>query len=70
MSLLRQQFAVSGMTCSHCERAVTAEVGRLAGVVSVAVDPAAGTVIIECTRWLDYSEVAAAIGDAGYEMAA
>jgi copper chaperone len=68
MNLPRQQFAVIGMTCSHCELAVTAEVGRLTGVVNVSVDAAAGTVTIECTRWLSYSEVAAAIDDAGYEM--
>jgi copper chaperone len=70
MSLPRQQFAVSGMSCSHCQHAVTAEVSRLAGVMNVAVDIAAGTVTIECTRWLDYSEVSDAIDDAGYEMAA
>ncbi len=70
MSLPRQQFTVSGMTCSHCELAVTTEVGRLTGVVSVAVDVPHGTVTVECPRWLDYSEVAAAIDDAGYEMAA
>jgi copper chaperone CopZ len=70
MSLPHQQFAVVGMTCSHCELAVTVEVSRLAGVVNVAVDAAAGTVSVECTRWLDYSEVAAAIDDAGYELAA
>jgi copper chaperone CopZ len=70
MNLPLQQFAVYGMTCSHCERAVTAEVSRLVGVVNVAVDAAAGTVAIECTRWLDHSEVAAAIDEAGYEMAA
>jgi copper chaperone CopZ len=70
MSLPRQQFAVSGMTCRHCELAVEAEVSLLTGVMNVAVNAAAGTVTIECTRWLDHSEVAAAIDDAGYEMAA
>jgi copper chaperone len=70
MTLPRQQFAVTGMTCSHCERAVTVEVSRLEGVVSVAVDVSAGTVTIECARWLSYSEVASAIDEAGYEMAA
>jgi copper chaperone CopZ len=70
MSLPRQHFAVIGMTCRHCELAVMAEVGRLAGVVNVSVDAATGSVTVECTRWLDQSEVAAAIDDAGYEMAA
>ena len=26
-----QRFAVIGMTCTHCEHAVTTEIGRLAG---------------------------------------
>ena len=64
-----QKFTVRGMTCSHCERAVTAEVSRLPGVTCVAVDIAAGTVITESVETLPIDVVAAAIDEAGYELA-
>lgn len=38
---------VEGMSCSHCERAVTNAVGELDGVASVIVDLAGKTAIIE-----------------------
>jgi copper chaperone len=31
-------YPVTGMTCEHCVRAVTSELGALAGVSGVAVD--------------------------------
>ena len=31
-------FSVPGMTCGHCEAAVKGEVGKVTGVVDVAVD--------------------------------
>lgn len=38
---------VEGMSCSHCERAVTNAVGELDGVASVIVDLAGKIAIIE-----------------------
>ena len=64
-----QRFAVIGMTCSHCEHAIATEVGRLAGVTAVIANAAAGTVTIEASRELDVAEVAAAVDEAGYELA-
>ena len=64
-----QKFRVVGMTCSHCEMAVTAELAKLPGVTRVAVDVAAGTVITESVAELDVDDVAAAIDEAGYELA-
>jgi copper chaperone CopZ len=64
-----QKFCVVGMTCSHCEMAVTAELAKLPGVTRVAVDVAAGTVITESVGELDLDDVAAAIDEAGYELA-
>jgi len=64
-----QRFAVIGMTCSHCEHAIATEVGRLAGVTAAFADAAAGTVTIEASRELDVVQVAAAVDDAGYELA-
>ena len=64
-----QRFAVIGMTCTHCEHAVTTEIGRLAGVTTVVADATAGTVTITATRELEVAEVAAAVDGAGYELA-
>jgi len=64
-----QRFEVRGMTCHHCETAVTAELSRLDGVTHVAVDVAAGTVTVESTNPLDIDTVADAIDEAGYELA-
>ena len=62
-------FDVLGMTCSHCERAVEAEVSAIPGVCSVTADAASGTVFIESTQILDVAAVAAAVDEAGYELA-
>ena len=64
-----QRFAVIGMTCSHCEHAIATGVGRLDGVVTAVADAAAGIVTIEANRELDVVQVAAAVDDAGYELA-
>ena len=39
-------FTVTGMTCAHCQRAVTEEISAVAGVESVTVDLATGTVTV------------------------
>jgi copper chaperone CopZ len=63
-----QKFSVAGMTCSHCEMAVTAELRKLEGVTRVTVDVPAGTVITESIEPLPIETVAAAIDEAGYEL--
>ncbi len=67
-AIARQRVAVVGMTCSHCERAVAAEVSVIAGVASVVADAAAGTVTIEAIRQLGIAEIAAAVDEAGFEL--
>ncbi len=62
-------YAVVGMTCSHCEEAVASEVERIPGVTKARSDAATGTVTVEATRDLDRAEVAAAVDEAGYELA-
>ena len=69
VATVAQQFTVTGMTCSHCERAVTAELSKLDGVTRVAVDIATGTVITESVDTLPVDAVAAAVDEAGYELA-
>lgn len=62
-------YAVVGMSCQHCVDAVTAEVGRLAGVEQVDVDLAAGAVTVTSAAPLDLHEVRAAVDEAGYDLA-
>ncbi len=64
-----QTFTVSGMTCGHCVQAVTAELTKLADVSDVTVDLATGVATVESSRPLDSTEVAAAVDEAGYELA-
>jgi copper chaperone CopZ len=64
-----ETFSVIGMTCRHCELAVSAELAKLPGVDRVVVDVAAGTVITTSDRPLPRPDVAAAIDDAGYQLA-
>jgi copper chaperone len=60
---------VVGMTCSHCEQAVAGEIRKIAGVTAATADAATGTVTIEATTSLDPAAIAAAVDDAGYEVA-
>jgi copper ion binding protein len=61
-------FQVGGMTCDHCVRAVTEEVSQLAGVTTVDVDLASGTVAVRATGPVDPAAFAAAVEEAGYEV--
>jgi copper chaperone len=62
-------IAVSGMTCEHCVRAVTAEISRIAGVSRVEVDLASGRVTIAADPVPDLVALRAAVAEAGYELA-
>jgi copper ion binding protein len=62
-------FRVTGMTCGHCVSAVQQEVGAIAGVADVIVDLASGEVIVTSGRPLGTNEVAAAVDEAGYQLA-
>ena len=61
-------FTVTGMTCSHCQRAVTEEISAVAGVEAVTVDLATGTVTVTATRPVDRADIAAAVDEAGYAL--
>ena len=62
-------FTVNGMTCSHCERAVTQEIAAVAGVDSVTVDVASGTVTVTASQPVDRADIATAVDEAGYVLA-
>jgi copper chaperone len=61
-------YTVPGMTCGHCERAVTEELSASAGVESVDVDLDTKLVVVRGDR-LDDATLRAAIVEAGYEAA-
>ncbi|MFY0408633.1 heavy-metal-associated domain-containing protein [Solicola sp. PLA-1-18] len=71
---MESTYAVTGMTCEHCARAVTEEVGDLPGVTSVEVALVAGgtsTVRVSSEAPLADADVAAALDEAGdYLLAA
>ena len=60
------RFAVDGMTCGHCVRAITRAVQALDPAAQVAVDLAARSV--EVQTGLPAEQVAAAIVAAGYSV--
>ena len=66
-------YKVTGMTCEHCENAVTAEVTALDGVSAVAVQLApngVSTVTVTSSAPLPDPEISAALDEAGgYQLA-
>jgi copper ion binding protein len=61
-------FQVQGMTCGHCERAITQEIARVPGVRSVVVDLPAGAVTVSVDTAVDRADIAAAVDEAGYAL--
>jgi copper chaperone CopZ len=66
-------YQVTGMTCEHCARAVSAELGALDGVSGVAVELVPGgasAVTVTSEAPLTAATVAAALDEAGdYQLA-
>ncbi len=60
-------FHVPGMTCGHCKMSVEGEVGKVAGVASVAVDLDSKLVTVAGDT-LDQAAIVAAIDEAGFEV--
>lgn len=63
------RYEVTGMTCSHCVSAVTAELTRLPGVREVAVDLPTGGVSVTSDAPLSIDQVRTAVDEAGYALA-
>ena len=62
-------YQVTGMTCGHCEGAVSSKISELAGVTSVTAVAATGRVTVVSDTPLDDDAVRAAVDEAGYELA-
>jgi copper ion binding protein len=62
-------YTVDGMTCDHCVRSVTEEIGSIDGVTEVRVDLSTGGVTVTSEQPLDAAQVRAAVEEAGYGLA-
>lgn len=60
------KYQVTGMTCAHCEGAITQEVSQIAGVEHIDVSAATGILVVNSTGELDDAQVLAAVEEAGY----
>ena len=63
-------FAVPGMTCGHCKQAVTEELSKLSGVTGVDVNLDSKAVTVTSSTALDWSAIAEAVDEAGFEAVA
>ena len=68
-STTSHDFQVQGMTCGHCERAVTQAVKGVDPDASVRIDRASGSVHVAHSS-ADRAALAAAIAEEGYAVAA
>ncbi|MFI8093926.1 heavy-metal-associated domain-containing protein [Streptomyces sp. NPDC086080] len=62
-------YKVSGMSCGHCEGAVSGEISAIPGVSSVAAVASSGEVTVVSAAPLDEAAVRAAVDEAGFELA-
>ncbi len=63
---MNQNFQVQGMTCGHCERAVTQAVQRVDPTAEVKIDRPAGKVEVQTTQ--PREAIAQAIVEEGYAV--
>lgn len=67
-----QTYAVTGMTCEHCVKAVGEEISAIDGVSAVDIDlvvEGESQVRVTSAETLDIEKVRAAVDEAGYELA-
>jgi copper chaperone CopZ len=60
------KYAVTGMTCGHCELSVREDVSEVAGVQNVEVSAKTGTLIVTSSGAIDDAQILAAVNEAGY----
>lgn len=69
MSTETYTVTVTGMTCDHCSRSVSAEVSAVAGVTAVDVDLATGKVTVASEQPVSTDKIREAVEEAGYTLA-
>ena len=65
---MNQIFTVTGMTCGHCEQAVTRALKQVDPLAEVRIDRAANQVMVQSHQAREL--LAQAITEEGYEVAA
>ena len=65
---MKQRFTVTGMTCGHCEKAVTQAIRAVDPQAQVRIDRAQNRVDVDSTQ--PRAALAQAIAEAGYAVAA
>lgn len=65
---MNQTFTVTGMTCGHCEQAVTRALKQVDPQAEVQIDRAANQVQVQSTQ--PREQLAQAIAEEGYAVAA
>ena len=60
-------YAVTGMSCGHCENAIRSEVERIDGITGIEVSAADGRLAVTADGPLDDAAVLAAVDEAGSE---
>lgn len=61
-------YKVSGMSCGHCEGAVSGEISELPGVSSVKAVASTGEVTVFSAAPLEEAAVREAVDEAGFEL--
>ncbi|ANS65378.1 regulatory protein [Streptomyces lincolnensis] len=61
-------YKVSGMSCGHCEGAVSGEIAEIAGVGSVKAVASTGEVTVVSAAPLNEEAVRSAVDEAGFEL--
>ncbi|MBY8876734.1 heavy-metal-associated domain-containing protein [Actinacidiphila acidipaludis] len=61
-------YTVTGMSCGHCESAVSKEITAIPGVTSVTAVAKTGLLTIASEQPLDDDAVRAAVDEAGYAL--
>ena len=64
---MNQTFTVTGMTCGHCEKAVTRAITRLDPTAQVQIDREANKVQVDTEK--PRQDIAKAISEEGYQVA-
>lgn len=60
------EYAVTGMTCGHCEMSVREEVQQVTGVSAIDVSATTGRLVVSGGQSIDDAAVLAAVEEAGY----
>lgn len=62
------RYHVVGMTCEHCVRSVSENVGEIPGVAEVAVELSTGALTVRGSEQVPGARVRAAVEEAGYQL--